>query len=265
MNISPNRLIIATGASLLLVFLVYTALWFWMTKQIRVEIDRFISEAQKEEITVVTRILEIRGYPFTPKILFSGRLSKDDTVIEVPELLVQSLLLPNKPIKIYALQGLSILEPADTAIWSLDSLRIDGIIPKTLPPALFHEDLSVWKETGGNIQVDHIELKKQDLTLTGAGTLFLDDTLQPAGELSTRMTGYLDFLFWLQQNGYVETREALLATTVLTGLSRTDKNGETSVNADLTLQNRTLFVGPLRVVKLPMIVWNWRHQPGRPQ
>ena len=247
----------------ILVITVYTGLWLWMAGYVRAQFDKYLEEAREKNITITTRSINVRGYPFTHEVRFSGRVAMDGVVAEIPALHVRSLFIPGKPIRIEIPQGLSIVEPADSAIWSLDRLLIESVIPASLPGALTHEDMTAWKQAGGELVLNNFELRKKELQIIGNGTLGLDDTLQPTGLVNARVTGHLAFLMWLQQNGYVDTRQGILATTILRGLSKTDDENNNYMDVALTLQNRTLFVGPLRVTEVPAIVWGWRHQPAR--
>ncbi|MCB9991681.1 MAG: DUF2125 domain-containing protein [Rhodospirillales bacterium] len=257
-------LVLTLGAVFSFVLVFYTALWFWMAAHIYDEVDDFIRDAQQHGMTVIIRDMEVKGYPMLPEAHVSGRISADDIVVDIPALLVRSLFLPNKPIYIEAPEGVFVAEPADKAIWSLSRLVVDAIIPEYLPATITHEDLTQWRDAGNKIVINQFEAQKESLTISGSGNLELDDLLQPTGAFNAKTTGHMDFMIWLQQHGYIKTREAMLASTIMTGLSKTSEEGETYMEAILTLQNRTLFVGPLKVAQLPMLVWGWRHQPARP-
>lgn len=201
----------------------------------------------------------VENYPFVPEINFSGRISANGYTAEVPLLLVHSLFLVEKPLLLEAPRGLSILEPADTALLSLDKMHIDILIPASLPPAMTHEAMEAWKKTGNTVKIQNIAIEKGALKLEGSGVFMLDDSLQPAGEIDIRTTGHMEFLQWLRQEKYIETKEALLSGAVLAGLSRIDPDtNETIMDTSLTLQNRTLFAGPLRLAVLPQAQWRWQ-------
>lgn len=257
-------ILIVTLAVFILSAIIYTGLWFWMAEHVRTQAESILAKAQEKEIVILTRRLEVRGFPFSHVVHFSGSISHADVTAEIPELRVKSLFLPGRPVEITAEQGFKVTRPEDAAIWSLDYLYIKGEIPKFIPESLTHEDLAAWKQAGGSLAIERLEARKQSLNVTGSGNLFLDDMLQPAGALQTRITGHFDFLIWLAENKYIETRETMLATAILSGLTRTD-GGESYMEVALTLQNRTLFVGPLQLVRLPLIVWGWRSPPDRLQ
>lgn len=65
---------------------------------------------------------------------------------------------------------------------------------------------------------------------------------------------------WLKDVGMIEAKDALIASAVMSGLSKEDPDtGERVINAKITLQNGILFLGPLRLLEIPRIDW-----PGLP-
>ncbi len=258
-NMSKTKKIgMGIGATITLTVIVYSLFWFWVTDQIKEEIAGFMLEAKQKDIQIMTRSMGVTGFPSTHKIHFSGRVQADGAILEIPMLEIHSSFLPGAPLTLEAPQGLAILKPAVTEIWSLDRMRIDTEVPATLPADLTREDLTAWKQAEGHILLKNMELHKDSLYLKASGKFELDHMLQPAGEFQARITGHMAFLRWLQDKKHIETREALLATAVLSGLSKKDAN-ETYINIDLSLQNQTLFVGPLRLARLPAIQWGWRN------
>ncbi len=261
-----RKLVTSAAALSVIGFLIYAGLWFWMAERIRGHIDSFVADAVAEEIYITPRALGVRGFPGPHEVVFAGRIAHNGVTADIPLLRVRSLFLPGSALSAEAPQGIALLSPADARLWSVSSASLNGPIPETLPADFTKEGLSNWKQQGGQILIDHLAITKESLSLQGNGTLELDEALQPAGRFDARITGHIAFLQWLQTNGYVETREGLLAAAVLNGLSRHDQaNDETYITATLTLQNRTLFLGPLRLASLPVIRWAWRSQPVLPQ
>lgn len=261
-----RKLLTGGGALLILAFACYTGLWFWMAGQIRTEMRAFIAEVQEDGVQILPRAMGVKGFPGRHAAWFSGRAAAEGVVIEVPLLEVRSIFMPGKPLAVEAPQGFSLAENAKADIWSLDRLLIETVIPASLPYDLTREDMTAWRDAGNVLTLEKIELQKNTLALEGSGTLMLDGNLQPSGAFEAHVTGHMDFLIWLQQNGHVETREAMLATAVLSGLSKTDpESSKNYMDVALTLQNQTLFVGPLPLVELPPVVWPWRSQPGLPR
>lgn len=245
--------------ALLVAAAIYTGLWFWMATEIRTQVSNFLVESRKNNVQILVRSLDIKGFPGTHEVHISGRIAADNAIAEVPELIARSHFFPGQRLTIELPQGFSIVEPVDSKLWSADRVYIDTIIPESLPDSMTHEDLAVWRDADQSITLNDIEIEKETLKAQGHGTVFLDDALQPAGNFSAHATGYMDFLQWLKQNHYIQTKEALLSSAVLSGLSKKDEDGNIYMDVDLTLQNQTLFVGPLRLAYLPSVRWAWRN------
>ncbi len=259
-----NSFLIVSGL-LVLLLTTYTAFWFWMAGEIRKEMDALPAEAAKNGVQIVPGAMGVRGYPLIHEAWFSGSIAADGTVIEVPLLEARSFFLPQTPLSAEMPQGFNITHPADASVWSPNYLLVQTVIPKSFPE-FFREDLAAWRDAGNRIVFGNIELGKNSLRLKGNGHVLLDANLQPAGEFNARITGHMDFLAWLQQQNHIETRDALIATAVLSGLSKTDPaSNELYMEAALMLQNRMLFVGPLRLASLPPVVWASRNLPALPE
>ncbi|PJB72575.1 MAG: hypothetical protein CO093_02530 [Alphaproteobacteria bacterium CG_4_9_14_3_um_filter_47_13] len=254
--IQKNKAAFVSLGFITLIFLVYSIFWFFVANKIRNEIDAFIINAPSQNIQITIYALSIRNYPFIPTVYFSGLISAEGNVIEIPLLLARSLFLPGSSLEIEMPQGLAILAPVDTALWSFDAIRIEAIIPKSLPAQITLEDLALWKESGQTLELTNLEIEKNTLTIKGNGYLLLDNNLQPAGSLTIQSTGHIEFLHWLQQNQYIKRKEALLSGMVLVGLSQTDPLTKESVmKTVLTVQNRTVSIGPLQLIIFPAFDW----------
>ena len=242
-------------------FISYSLLWFWIADEIRNQSVSLMTEARENGVYINSDAFGVSGYPFTPEIRFIGNIKAQDTFIYVPSLFIKSTFMSSKPINITADQGFVILQPPESKLWSLSYAKIDATIPEQIPETLTHEDLTSWRQQNGRLMIDNIVLKKEDLIVDGSGYLSVDDALQPTGEFNAKITGHMSFLSWLQENDYVETKESMLAMAVLSGLSKSSENsGDLYMNVGLTLQNQTLFVGPLRLAYLPSVRWAWRNE-----
>ncbi|MEE1562148.1 MAG: DUF2125 domain-containing protein, partial [Alphaproteobacteria bacterium] len=61
----------------------------------------------------------------------------------------------------------------------------------------------------------------------------------------------------LRKQGLIRSVDAITAKVVLGALARRPKDGgPASLNLAITLQNRTVFAGPVSLLKLPAIDWN---------
>ncbi|PWC49085.1 DUF2125 domain-containing protein [Azospirillum sp. TSA6c] len=129
------------------------------------------------------------------------------------------------------------------------TLRVMGTPPRPEPASL-----SAWSRDGGTVEVDRLALDWGPLGAVLSGTLALDAQLQPQAALTAEIRGAPAVLDAVKP--MMRPNEAAIARTVLAMLARpTGPNGEQVVTAPVTVQDRSLFVGPLRVAALPKLVW----------
>ena len=122
--------------------------------------------------------------------------------------------------------------------------------------ALVHS-LEDWRDKGGTIELKNMNLRHGPLKIKTDGTLALDGKLQPIGALTAHLEGFFETIDALKRLGVVKARDAITAKMVMGVLSRTPAGGGPAIlNLALTAQDRYLYVGPVRLLKLPEI--NWR-------
>jgi len=132
---------------------------------------------------------------------------------------------------------------------ALVSARVLGRPPRPEPASL-----SAWSREGGTVQLDNLLLDWGPLKLAMNGTLALDRELQPQAALTAEVRGAQAVLDAVQ--GQLRPKEVALARTMLSMLARpAEPGGEPVITAPVTVQNRALFLGPLKVAALPAVVW----------
>lgn len=146
----------------------------------------------------------------------------------------------------------------------IDSLMMDARImgnpPKTVEPGA----LAAWRDDGGTIEIDTLDLIWGPLSVDAEGSAALDGDLQPIGALSAEIAGFNQLLDAFVEGGQVRTEDAQLARIALNLLSgrpadgNADADAEPVLKAPLTIQDRRLYLGPVRLFTLPTI--SWPHQ-----
>jgi hypothetical protein len=130
--------------------------------------------------------------------------------------------------------------------------RINGPVPDDRWPAA----LEAWRDAGGTIDVGSLRLDHGPLRVQGEGTLALDADMQPIGAFTAQLRGLFDLVEALRARGVVEPRDAVMAKVILGALAkRPDDGGPPVLNVPLTLQNRSLYVGPVRLARVPPVRW----------
>lgn len=117
-----------------------------------------------------------------------------------------------------------------------------------------------WRDGGGVLELHRLELEWGEARLSGSATLALDAQVQPMGAATARLTGHAAALDALQSAGVVTPRGAVAAKAVLGLMSRPAlQDGRPTVEVPFSLQDRTLALGRIPLVRLPELVWRSPH------
>ncbi|MFZ2006509.1 MAG: DUF2125 domain-containing protein [Stellaceae bacterium] len=112
-----------------------------------------------------------------------------------------------------------------------------------------------WRESGGTIELDHLDLRWGDMEINGTGTLALDSDLQPIGGFSGGVSGFDQLLNALVAAGRVKASDARIARLALAMLAKTGPDGRPEIAASFTIQNGEMYLGPAKLGPAPRIDW----------
>lgn len=132
---------------------------------------------------------------------------------------------------------------------SLASPAISGDAPA--------EQARAWRDWGGVLTVQSLELHWGPLTLRGTAELGLDQHLQPAGAGEARVAGWAPTLDALARGGTIQAGVAQTAEAVLASMAhpaQDDVDGQT-LELPFTLQDSTLSVGKIPLMRFGEVVW----------
>lgn len=116
--------------------------------------------------------------------------------------------------------------------------------------------LTTWRDIGGMVTVERLKVRAGPLAIAAAGTVSLDTNMQPVTALSTKIEGLFQVLAILRKQGIVRDGDAVLATMVLSALSkRPPGGGKPSINLAVNIADRKLMLGPVPVLSVPEINW----------
>lgn len=124
------------------------------------------------------------------------------------------------------------------------------------PPVLESRSLAAWSRDGGTIELDNLGVAWGPLSVGTKGTVALDGGLQPVATLTAGITGFQQAVDALVAGGTVRAKDAAMvkvAFAVLTGKS--EATGSQPVTADIAVRNGAVFLGPIRLMKLPPVRW----------
>lgn len=137
----------------------------------------------------------------------------------------------------------------------IDSLDADAELYGPLAPSPWPLALARWRDEGGVVELGRLQVACGELKLDGEGTLALDKEGQPMGAMSTHVQGYDAALDRLAAAQAIDPHVAAAAKILLRALARSDADGAATLNAPVTLQDRSLSIGPVKLLRIPPVRW----------
>ncbi|MCF3580046.1 DUF2125 domain-containing protein [Planktothrix agardhii 1811] len=135
-------------------------------------------------------------------------------------------------------------------------LALSGPLPPGRAPAARAE---AWRDGGGTLELRTLALRWGPVGAAAAATLAFDEALQPMGAGTLRLTGAEAALEALAEAGVIGRRAAQTARAVVPLLSRPNaEDGQPEIEVPLTLEDRTLALARIPVLRLAPLDW-----PGR--
>jgi len=125
----------------------------------------------------------------------------------------------------------------------------------SIPSGPLYQALSVWRDDGGTLGLDHFRLNWGGIGVTGSGTFALDAGLQPIGAISAAVAGYDQLMNALVAAGKVKASDARVARFAMSMLAKVGPEGRPEISTSLTIQDGEMFLGPARLGKAPRIDW----------
>jgi len=83
----------------------------------------------------------------------------------------------------------------------------------------------------------------------------LDEALQPLGALTIRAQGLADTIDLLARDGLIDAQAAKTGGIMAKGLAKPDAEGNPTVSVSLSLQQGYLWLGPIKLTRLPTAAW----------
>jgi hypothetical protein len=138
---------------------------------------------------------------------------------------------------------------------TIDELAFGVTFKGDFPGGKLAEALSAWRDSGGTITLDNLQLKSHGLIASGTGTISLDRDLQPIGGFSGAIEGYDQILAALVQSGHLRASDAGLARLALALLAKAGPDGKPMIATGFTIQNGEMYLGPARLGRAPRLAW----------
>ena len=138
---------------------------------------------------------------------------------------------------------------------TVDELDLGVTMMGALPVGPPREAATAWRDSGGTLELDHLDVHWGAIGLTGSGTLALDANLQPEGSLSGTISGYDQLLNALVAAGQVKASDARVARLGLSFLGQPGADGRPQISTSFTIQSGQMQLGPVKLGKAPRIDW----------
>lgn len=129
--------------------------------------------------------------------------------------------------------------------------RLDGVVPQVEPRLA----LSAWRDNGGALDLERVEVEWPPLGLTASGRLVLDDQLRPVGELTARIAGLPELLDRLAARGLMSAEQASnVKLAILAFAGEPDAQGRSVLAVPVILRAGILYLGPLPLARLSPVL-----------
>lgn len=138
---------------------------------------------------------------------------------------------------------------------TIDRVAARLAVKGAIPTGPRRQALTAWRDDGGTLEIEKIDLGWGKLGVSANGTLALDEALQPQGALTATISGYGEIVDALVAAGTMKAGDAALAKLALGLLAKPGADGTAQINAPVTLQSGRLFIGPARLARLPTFTW----------
>ncbi len=138
----------------------------------------------------------------------------------------------------------------------IETLRLRGRLSGPLAGGALEPALAAWRDAGGTLEIEQMSVTLGPLKFEAKGTAALDAQMQPEAAFSARAEGYLRTVDALVAARLMRPGEGTAAKLVLTVLAKRPAGRPDYLEAPLTLQDRTLSVGALRLMRLPRLDWS---------
>ena len=137
----------------------------------------------------------------------------------------------------------------------IETLRFGGHVTGPLAGGALQTALRAWRDAGGTLEVQRLALNMGPLRLQTKGTVALDGDMQPEGAFTARAEGYFETVDALVAAHVMTPRQGSAAKLVLAVVATRPAGKTPFVETPLTLQDRALTAGPLKIARLGHIDW----------
>lgn len=142
----------------------------------------------------------------------------------------------------------------------MPSLRVSVAMPEPLPRG--PEALAAWRDDGGSVELERLEMTWGPLSTEGQGTLSLDREMRPLGALTVELRGFAATIDALVAAGQIRPKDAGPAKLMLGLLASRDEQGQV-LRAPVSAQDGRLYLGPVALLRLRPLTELFGRNPGQ--
>jgi Uncharacterized protein conserved in bacteria (DUF2125) len=130
--------------------------------------------------------------------------------------------------------------------------QIKGPVPLAPLPAA----LAAWSSEGGHVELTQFNANwEATTTVSGDGTVALDQRLQPVGAFSAVVRGYNEAVDAAVARGVMTSSDGIAVKLWLNARAEKDERGF-KVKLPLTIQDGFVSMGPIKLAQVPRIAWD---------
>ena len=138
-----------------------------------------------------------------------------------------------------------------TGDWIRAVGRLDGVLPQDVPLLA----LAAWRDNGGALTLERVEVEWPPLGLSANGRLTLDDQLRPQGQLAARIAGLPELLDRLVASELMTAQQATsIKLGVLAFSGERDDKGRPVLAVPLILRAGVLSLGPFPLARISPVL-----------
>ena len=137
----------------------------------------------------------------------------------------------------------------------VELLLAQGQVVGPLPAAASRESLALWRDAGGLLDIEHMELRWGPLSLEAKGQVGLDRELRLSGKLTSNLRGGSEAVEIFAERKMIGKRAAGALKLAIFALSRdAGDGGPPVVELPVSLKDGLFFLGPVALFQLPPVL-----------
>ncbi|MAZ03534.1 MAG: hypothetical protein CMN56_10375 [Sneathiella sp.] len=136
----------------------------------------------------------------------------------------------------------------------IEDFSISAVLHGQIPRLPAEDTLAIWRDNGGYVDVEGLNIKWGQSAMTGEGAISLDDRMRPLGILDTRISGYGAILAALTETRQLDAQTARTIGFGLNLLSREDEEGRRYIALPLSAQDGGMYLGPVFLMQLGSVI-----------